>query len=64
MSRHPADHRAPPGAERIVNFAAVARRTGEEGSHPAARAALRRADGSTGGRRTREFLRIDRGRET
>ncbi len=64
MSRHLADHRKPATAERAKRFLDVERANKPEGSHPSIKALSRRpaqrADESS---RTKEFLRIDRGRE-
>lgn len=63
MTKHVADRRSPSDGSRTAAFAAIARRTGEEGSHPATRAAVRRATEAATPARTRAFLRIARGRE-
>jgi hypothetical protein len=64
MTRHVADTRAPSDGTRLQALIAVARRSGEDGSHPAAQRLVRQPRHAAGGRRTQEFLRIARGRET
>ena len=60
MSRHPIDHRAPPGGSRLRHFLRLARREAGEGGHPAVQALTRRVRGASA-RKTRAFARIDRG---
>lgn len=63
MTKHVADRRAPTDGGRTAAFLRIARRSGEEGSHPAARAALRSRVEGTSRRAVAQFLRIARGRE-
>jgi hypothetical protein len=64
MTKHVADRRAPSDGGRIVAFAGIARRTGEEGSHPASQALARRPRKADGAKRLAQFLRIARGAES
>lgn len=61
MSRHVADRRKPDEGGRLKNFVRVERETGEEGSHPAARAVHERPAERSDSARLREFARIERG---
>ena len=62
MSRHPTDHRAPSGGNRMKRFAEVERASGQEGSHPAAQALNRRpASRAETNIKVEEFIRIERG---
>jgi hypothetical protein len=63
MTKHVADRRAPTDGGRTAAFVGIARRSGDEGSHPAARAALKARAEGTSRRAVAEFLRIARGRE-
>lgn len=63
MTKHIADRRAPTDGSRTAAFLGIARRAGEEGSHPAARAALKGRTGGQSRRALAQFLRIERGRE-
>ncbi|MDP3341713.1 hypothetical protein [Frigidibacter sp.] len=64
MTRHIADHRSPPEAGRTKKFIELARREGNEGSHPSTQALLRRPRlGGETARRVKEFLRIERGHQ-
>lgn len=62
MTRHIADSRADGSLARTRRFAEAARRQGEEGSHPAAKAVAARPQNRQPGRRMVEFARIARGR--
>lgn len=65
MSRHITDNRTPSEGGRVRHFTDVARRTGEEGSHPSTAAVHRRpADPPEDNRRAAEFVRIERGQRT
>jgi hypothetical protein len=61
MSRHVADRRKSDEGGRLKNFVRVERETGEEGSHPAARALHERPAERSESARLREFARIERG---
>lgn len=63
MSKHLADHQVTTDGSRARRFAEVERRSGAEGSHPAAQAVHRRPADRTAGKRTEEFVRIERGGE-
>ncbi len=60
MTRHIADHDRGAGS-RLGRFTAIARKAQPEGSHPAAKAALRKPAATAENRRLREFIRIARG---
>lgn len=64
MSRHPVDHQSPSDGTRTEQFLDIERQSGEEGSHPAAKALHRRpADRSKTDPRVEEYTRIEKGRE-
>lgn len=63
MSRHVVDNRTPSDGSRLVPFTRIERRTGDEGSHPAAKALSRRRSEIATDRRLTQFLRIERGDE-
>ena len=63
MSRHVADRRAPSDGGRARHFAEVERSQGDEGSHPAAKAAHERPQTRSDGTRLKEYTRIERGQE-
>lgn len=62
-TQHPVNQQPEPGNSRASRYAHIERTQGEEGSHPATRAAIQRVRESRSGRRVQEFLRIARGRE-
>ncbi len=48
---------------RLKRFVEIARKSGDEGTHPAARAVTRRPREDASAARVREFTRIERGHE-
>ncbi|WP_343080326.1 hypothetical protein [Ostreiculturibacter nitratireducens] len=64
MSRHPVDHRDPPEGGRVEHYVDIERKSGEEGSHPASKEVSKRPVDRSKSRRTEEFVRIEKGRET
>ncbi len=63
MSRHLTDNRTKADGSRLKPFTAIERNQGEDGTHPASKALLKRSDGATTSRRVAEFVRIARGEE-
>ncbi|MFT4151860.1 MAG: hypothetical protein QM656_16785 [Paracoccaceae bacterium] len=61
MTRHIADRKEGRSAARARRFVEVERQKGEEGSHPATKAAVARPHAARSGRRVAEFARIARG---
>lgn len=63
MSKHivDQDHKSSK-ASRLKHYAGIERTHGEEGEHPAAKAAHRRASETDRKSRMKEFARIDRGK--
>ena len=60
MTRHIADHDRGAG-NRLGQFTAIALKNRPDGSHPAAKAALRKPAATAENRRLQEFIRIARG---
>lgn len=62
MTRHIADRQKSANGTRVQRFAEVERRSGPEGSHPAAQELLRRPQQrGKDNRRALEYARIERG---
>lgn len=65
MSRHPVDHRAAPEGGRVEHYVEIERTSGDEGSHPASKEIAKRpVERPEKSRRTKEYVRIEKGRRT
>lgn len=61
MSKHPLDRQTAASPSRAERFAEIERRSGEEGSHPAAQKAHQQPKARSESARLKEFARVERG---